>query len=103
MVHYRRSENSVCVHIQLHPSYNSTDCGVPPAEIDHGLNLSDHNCGHLVQWKCGVLTAVGTVNRRSTAVYTYCRCVQLCTDLYTAVHPRIQRSYILFHRNFSTL
>ena len=73
------------------------------AEIDYGLNLSDHNCGHLVQWKCDVLTAVGTIDRRSTAVYTYCRCVQLCTALYIAVHSRIQRSYILFHRNFPTL
>ena len=58
---YKTSGNSVCVHIPLHPSYKSTDVGVPPAEIDHGLNLSDHNCGHLVQWKCDVPTAVGTI------------------------------------------
>ena len=93
---YRRSKNSVCVHILQHTSYKITHCEVPPAEPDHGLNSSDHNCGHLVQWKCDVLTAVRTIDRRSTAVYTYCRCVQLCTDLYTAVHSRIQRSYILF-------
>ena len=34
-------------------------------EIDHGLNLSNHNYGHLVQWKCDVPTAVCTIDRRS--------------------------------------
>jgi hypothetical protein len=77
---------------QWHPSYKSTDCGVPPAEIDHGLNLADHNCGHLVQWKCDVPTAGGTIDRRSTAVYTYCIYVQLCTDRYTIVHSTLPHS-----------
>ena len=39
----------------------STDFGVPPAEPNHGLNLCDHNCGHLMQWKCDVPTIVGTI------------------------------------------
>jgi hypothetical protein len=47
---YKTSENSVCVHILLHPSYKSTDVGVPPAEIDHGLNFCDHNCGDKVRY-----------------------------------------------------
>ena len=63
-----------------HYNYKSTDVGVPPAEIDHGLNLSDHNCGHLVQWKCDVPTAVDTIDRRSTAVYS---CAPTSIQLYT--------------------
>ena len=41
-----------CVCAQfIHESHHikvSTDCGVPPAEIDHGLILYDHNCGDKV-------------------------------------------------------
>ena len=79
--------------------YKSTDFGVPPAEPDHGLNLCDHNFGHLVQWKC-VPTVVGTTDRRSTAVRTHILYVCIAVYRYTVVHSHIQRSYILFPKNF---
>jgi hypothetical protein len=47
----------------------STDFGVPPAEPDHGLNLCDHNCGHLMQWKCDVPTAAGTIVHTAVPVH----------------------------------
>ena len=49
------------MYTSIQNRYKSTDFGVPPAKPDHGLNLCDHNCGYLVQWKCDVPTEVGAI------------------------------------------
>ena len=79
----------------LQNRYKSTDFGVPPAEPDHGLNLCDHNCGHLVQWKY-MMYLLETYGSRYNSVqlyrYTY---LEVPLEIHALVYTQVRNCSVV--------